>query len=178
LAAWNPYVGPGRWPDADMLPFGSLYPHPGWGDPRQSRLTPAEARTAFTLWSIARSPLILGGNLTEYDAPTRALLTNAAVTALNQQDRLSRPVDASPADRVRVWTSRRRGKPIDTVAVFNLSEEALTIDQAWSDLGLPAGVRGARNLWTGAVVPFGPRLRLVIAAHDVALLRVAAARPR
>jgi alpha-galactosidase len=173
LAAWNPYVGPGRWPDADMLPFGSLYPHPGWGDPRQSRLTPAEARTAFTLWSIARSPLILGGNLTEYDAPTRALLTNAAVTALNQQSRVSRPVDMAAPDQVRVWTSRPQGKPIDTVAVFNLSDKPLGVIEAWSGLGLQPGAVSACDLWTGARFAASPRTRLSIAPHDVALLRVA-----
>ena len=31
LAAWSPYVNPGNWPDADMLPWGWLGPHPGWG---------------------------------------------------------------------------------------------------------------------------------------------------
>jgi alpha-galactosidase len=39
LAKWAPFVKPGNWPDADMLPFGSLTPHPGWGEPRTSRLT-------------------------------------------------------------------------------------------------------------------------------------------
>ena len=42
LAKWSPYVGHGAWPDADMLPFGSLRPHPGMGEPRQSRLTHEE----------------------------------------------------------------------------------------------------------------------------------------
>jgi alpha-galactosidase len=65
LAKWAPYAKAGNWPDADMLPFGSLTPHPGWGAPRQSRLTRNEEQTQFTLWCIARSPLILGGNLTE-----------------------------------------------------------------------------------------------------------------
>ena len=37
LAKWAPYVKPGNWPDADMLPWGWLAPHPGWGEPRQSR---------------------------------------------------------------------------------------------------------------------------------------------
>ena len=57
LAQWYPYAMPGNWPDADMLPFGALFsPHPGWGDARQSRLTPDEERSQFTLWAIARSP--------------------------------------------------------------------------------------------------------------------------
>ena len=170
LAAWNDHVGPDSWPDADMLPLGSLHPHPGWGDPRASRLSPAEARTAFTLWSIARSPLILGGNLTEIDAQTWALLRNPAVIALNQQKRVSHPLVLGQA---RVWTSRLKGKPIDTVAIFNLSDGPLALDEVWSNLGLPRGSYAVRDLWTGARQPSGPRAQLSVAAHDVALLRVA-----
>jgi hypothetical protein len=178
LAKWNAYVRPGQWPDADMLPFGSLHPHPGWGDPRQSRLTAAETRTAFTLWAIARSPMILGGNLTETDAPTWALFSNAAVTALNQQDRVSHPVDTLPPAlaQTRVWTSRRAGQPIDTVALFNLSDRMLDVDEAWSSLGVQRGTVAACNLWTGAGLAAWSRVRLSIEPHDVALLRVSAAR--
>jgi hypothetical protein len=174
LALWNPHVQAGRWPDADMLPFGSLRPHAGWGDPRQSRLTAAEARTAFSLWSIARSPLILGGNLTEIDAPTQALLTNAGVIALNQQDRESHPVASLPASlgEAKVWTSRRRGGPIDTIALFNVSESPLAVDEAWSSLGLPNGALAACDLWTGARLASAPRVHLSVAPHDVALLRI------
>ena len=118
-------------------------------------------------------------HLTEYDAPTRGLLTNAAVTALNQENRVSHPVDAFPAtsDRVRVWTSRRQGKPIDTVAVFNLSDKPLGVTETWSSLGLPPGAFSACDLWTGARLAASPRARLSIAPHDVALLRVAGGAP-
>jgi len=177
LAKWNDHVGTDSWPDADMLPFGPLRPHPGWGDPRQSRLTPAETRTAFTLWSIARSPLILGGNLTGYDAGTRALLANDAVIALNQQNRISHPRAVAGLDEARIWTSQPVGQPIDTIALFNLSEKPLDVDRAWSDLGLPGGAFAARNLWTGDRLGAGSRLRLTIAPHDVALLGLANASP-
>ena len=49
-----------------------------------SHLTPDEQRTELTLWSIARSPLILGANLTLLDEPTLALLTNRDLIAINQ----------------------------------------------------------------------------------------------
>ena len=178
LALWNRHVGPNSWPDADMLPFGSLRPHPGWGDPRQSRLSAAETRTAFTLWAIARSPMILGGNLTEIDAPTWALFGNAAVTALNQQNRVSHPLEGLPSAlaEARVWTSRRAGGPIDTVALFNLSERPLNVDEAWTNLGLPRTPVAACDLWTRAPMPAAARLRLSIAPHDVALLRISGAK--
>jgi hypothetical protein len=174
LAQWNRYVGPGRWPDADMLPFGPLDPHPGWGDPRQSRLTSAEVRSAFTLWAIARSPLILGGRLTGYDAATRALVTNPDVIALDQGERSSCPVtDLPPALRdARIWTSAPRGGAVDTIAVFNTGDTPLSVDADWRTLGAGGGTRAACDLWRRHALAAAARVKTVIAPHDVALLRL------
>ena len=179
LALWAPYAKPGSWPDADMLPLGSLRPHPGWGDPRQSRLTPEEARTAVTLWSVARSPLILGGDLTAMDAGERALLTNREVLALNQRAGTSRPARLGPgfAD-TQVWLSTPQGatRP-DTVAVFNLADRPRKVSLAWAALGAPGRAVGARELWSGARLAPSPRARFTLAAHGVAVWRLDPARP-
>jgi hypothetical protein len=174
LAEWNPYVAPGSWPDADMLPFGSLYPHPGWGDPRESRLSETETRTAFTLWAIARSPLILGGNLTEAPAFLRVILTNKAVIALNQHDRVSRSITGIPglAPDAAIWVSGPRNGKADTVAIFNIGETPLQIDLRWSELGFSPARMGARDLWTGALKEPSDRAQLTISPHDVVLLRL------
>jgi alpha-galactosidase len=64
LDACSPFIGAGHWPDADMLPIGHLSlddrPH---GPDRLSRFTWEEHKTLMTLWCIARSPLIMGGDL-------------------------------------------------------------------------------------------------------------------
>ncbi len=166
-------MGPDRWPDADMLPFGSLRPHPGWGEPRQARLTPDETRTAFTLWAIARSPLILGGNLTEMDPRLRAQLTNRDVIALDQDDRISRSVSPANAPTgLRVWLSGPRRGAVDTVALFNVSDAPLRVDVPWTMLGLSAGAFAACDLWTRAVSPPSEQVSLPVAPHGVVLLRV------
>jgi alpha-galactosidase len=173
LAAWSPYAGPERWPDADMLPFGSLRPHAGWGDPRQSRLTLDEARTAMTLWSIARSPLILGANLTELDPGTASLLENPAVIALDQQNRRPHPIPPLPdLPDLRVWTSAPVGGAIDTVAVFNLADHPLDLRLTWSRLGLPAGRWSARELWTGTDLPPSTSLTHRLPPHGTAVFRI------
>jgi hypothetical protein len=175
LAAWSPHESPGHWPDSDMLPFGSLKPHPGWGEPRQSRLTPDEAKTLFTLEAIARSPLILGANLTEPDPTVEALVRNTAVIALDQQARTSRPVERLPAglDQARVWVSTPKGavRP-DTVAVFNLGEAPLTFEASWEALGAGAGARRAHELWTGEKLARSAKARVVVPAHGVRVYRV------
>jgi hypothetical protein len=178
LALWNPYVGPERWPDADMLPLAPLRPHPGWGDPRPSRLTSAEMRSAFGLWAIARSPLILGGNLTEAGPALRALLANSRIIGLDQGDRTSRPVTALPAalTAARIWLSRRRGRAVDTVAIFNLGDAPLAVDAPSSAFGLPEPIAAACDLWTGKPLVSAGRTVLTIAAHDAAMLGVVASR--
>src|SRR5208283_5037288 len=95
LAKWFTYAREGNWPDADMLPWGWLGPHPGWGEARQSRLTHDEQQTEFTLWAIARSPLILGANLTRLDDFTRSLITNQDILFMNQTITYSRQVDTA-----------------------------------------------------------------------------------
>jgi hypothetical protein len=81
LHDWTPFRGPGHWPDADMLPLGNVravQPN-GW-----THFTTNEQITLMTLWSIARSPLIMGGHLPKNDAFTLSLLTNDEVLAVNQ----------------------------------------------------------------------------------------------
>lgn len=71
---------PGAWPDADMLPFGVLDLNK-----RRTRFTQDEQLTVMTLWCIARSPLMMGGDLTMLDPFTLSLLTNDEVIAVNQE---------------------------------------------------------------------------------------------
>jgi len=87
-----------------MLPIGSLRPAAGWGEPRENWLSHDEPRTLLTLWSIFRSPLIMGGNLTQSDPWATSLLTNSEVIAVDQHSRDNRPVITN--DNIIVWTAR------------------------------------------------------------------------
>ncbi len=79
LARWAPHSAPGGWADADMLPLGRIGIRAERGDDRMCRLTPAEQRTMMSLWVIARSPLMVGGDLPTSPPATIDLLTNADV---------------------------------------------------------------------------------------------------
>ena len=63
LNKWTPYRSAGHWPDADMLPLGRIAIRGEVGTDRLSKFTHDEQRTLMTLWCIARSPLIFGGDL-------------------------------------------------------------------------------------------------------------------
>ena len=67
IADWAKSARAGNWPDADMLPVGQLRRTPGDGKPRASRLTEDEQKTMIGLWAMARSPLFIGGNMTQMD---------------------------------------------------------------------------------------------------------------
>lgn len=175
LAKWNPYVRPGRWPDADMLPFGSLRPHPGMGDPRESRLTHDEEQTQFTLWAIARSPLILGANLTQLDPFTRSLITNGKVTAINQHAWESHPLANLPAgfENARVWeaSAGTRAKPVHYIAFFNLDDKPALLTAAWEQLGM-GGAHSALELWSGSKSARSQRIEVSLPAHGSAVYRI------
>lgn len=166
LAQWAPHVESGHWPDADMLPLGYLGPKPGWGEPRHSRFTQDEAQTLITLWSIARSPLVLGANLTQMDTATESLLTNAEVIAVDQHSSGNKPVIQTPATVV--WTAKdAAGKQY--VAVFNISESAQSIAYNWKDLGLDGASHKLRDLWQKKDLGTADMLKVTLAPHASAL---------
>jgi hypothetical protein len=174
LAKWAKYAKPGNWPDADMLPWGSLTPHPGWGEPRQSNITQDEERTQFTLWAVSRSPMILGANLTKLDDFTRTLIANREVIAIDQTAVASAevPGDAADSARVRVWSAETGGKQAKRyVAVFNLQATAMQKDIAWP-APLAAGAHAAYDVWGQRSVPGAAALHVELPPHGCALFRV------
>jgi alpha-galactosidase len=174
LAKWEPYAKPGNWPDGDMLPFGWLGPHPGWGKARQSRLTQDEERTEFTLWAIARSPLILGANLTRLDAFTRGLITNREVLALSQKTRDNHDLKDLPAgfERARVWESSQGAEmEIKCFALFNLDNKPVTLHFTWGQFGV-RGNKEAQNLWDGRKLKSSEAVEFTLPAHGSTVYRV------
>ncbi|MCE4566622.1 NPCBM/NEW2 domain-containing protein [Maribellus sp. CM-23] len=77
-AEWAPYVQPGAWPDADMLPLGKFI-RGERATNRYTKFTKDEQYTLMTLWTMFKSPLMFGGNLPDNNAFTNSLLTNREV---------------------------------------------------------------------------------------------------
>ena len=175
-----PYVTPGNWPDADMLPWGWLGPHPGWGEARQSRETHDEQQTEFTLWAIARSPLILGANLTKLDDFTRSLITNQAMLYMNQTVTYSHPIDAAglPAafEQARVWRATIESPGArnytEFFAVFNLDDKPVTLKATWKQLGLDGGKHHVQNVWTDSAPKESKEFSVTLPAHGSTVYEV------
>lgn len=143
-ADWAQFVQPGHWPDADMLPLGYLGPRAGEGNARQTNFTHDEQRTLLTLWSISRSPLIMGGNLTQMDSWTTSLLTDDEVIAVDQHSRGERAV-LYESDKA-VWVARDDRSRVAYVALFNVTDKPQTIEYPLQTLGMGASLH-IRDLW-------------------------------
>ena len=169
IAEWAPYVSPGHWPDPDMLPWGWLGPNPGLGKPRQSRETHDEQQTEFTLWSMARAPLILGANLTRLDDFTRSLITNREVLAIDQHSLKSHPVEHLPSgfEHARVWLAETEVNHLrrQYLAFFNLDDSPATLHSTWQQLGLQGARHAARNVWTGTRLNASESISITLPAH-------------
>jgi alpha-galactosidase len=177
LPRWAPYARPGAWPDGDMLPLGHIGLRAERGNDRMSLLTHDEQRTLMSLWSIARSPLMLGGDLPTSDAFTLGLISNDEVLAADQKADHSRQLFRR-GDHV-AWTSDVAGSADKYLAVFNTGEDGETpIPVRWSDLGM-AGRVTIRDLWERnaiGVFPEGHSFR--IPPHGAGLYRLSAAEER
>jgi len=174
LAKWSKFAKPGNWPDADMLPWGSLTPHPGWGAPRQSRISQDEERTQFTLWVISRSPLILGANLTKLDEFTRSLITNTELLAIDQTAVSSAEISGEPGDstRIRIWSAATGGRqPKRYLAVFNLQETPIKRDLTWP-ASWAGGAHAVYEIWSRRNVPSAHALHVELPPHGCAVFRM------
>lgn len=120
LHDWEPFRGPGFFPDADMLPVGRLQmwrnensPTPG----RNTGFTRDELYTLMNLWSISRSPLIIGANLPSNDEFTLQLLTNDELIKVNQYSTNNRQLRQTGNEYV--WVADAEGSANKYVALFN-----------------------------------------------------------
>jgi hypothetical protein len=169
LENWNAWRRPGSWPDADMLPLGRL----ALGA-RDTRFTPDEQRTVMSLWAIARSPLIMGGDLRHLDRPTLDLLTNRDVVAVNQSSSENQPHFLE--DGTRAWTARSAEPGSFYLALFNITAKPRTIGFPLGRLNLQS-VATIRDLWTGRELGAAAGgLSIEVQPHGVALLGLGGAK--
>lgn len=143
-ALWAGYSGPNSWPDADMLPIGELRLRGPFLPPGPGRFTPDEHYTLLTLWSIARSPLMIGGHLPASDAFVIELLSNPEVIEVNQKSTGGHEW-FNENDRI-IWKAADPGSEDIYIALFNTGEETTDITLSFRELELPDRVR-IRNLW-------------------------------
>ncbi|RFU87314.1 glycoside hydrolase family 27 protein [Streptomyces triticagri] len=123
---------PGYLGDLDAMPINN-----NTGEGLQDGLTDTERQTVMTFWSMASSPLYVGGDIWFLDDKAKSILTNPEVIAVDQAAKLPRQVRAGDSQ---VWTKRVGGATY--LAVYNLGSEATDIKVSFKKLGL----HGRQNL--------------------------------
>ena len=116
LRNWNEFMGFGHFPDADMLPLGTLA-----NGTRQTNFTRDEQHTLMSLWAIARSPLILGGDMAHLDSFTESLLTNKTLMAINQNSTDNKPFYDNKG--IVAWSAKDSSSKDRYAAIFNLQDQ-------------------------------------------------------
>lgn len=164
---WSSHAGAGHWPDADMLPIGPIcqdYDKSNW-----TKFTRDEQLTMLTLWSIIRSPLIIGGEMTGFDSFTMSLLTNEGILAMHKHSRHAHQVWRRETDGREhiLWTaaSSRGGT---YAALFNTSDSASDTELPISELELD-GSYDAIELWSGEKTAAVRSLKVSLPAHGAAV---------
>ncbi|KAI4351953.1 hypothetical protein L6164_006251 [Bauhinia variegata] len=132
---WASYAGPGGWNDPDMLEVGN------------GGMSTEEYRAHFSIWALAKAPLLIGCDIRALDDATKEILSNSEVIAVNQ-DRLGvqgRKVKSN--NGLEVWAGPLSGGRT-AVVLWNRSAWRATVIASWSDLGLKQdSVVNARDLW-------------------------------
>ena len=151
---WSPFIGNGTWPDADMLPVGRLclndYPSKD-GTPRthkvehDSNFSEEEHFTLMSLWSIARSPLMWGGDPLTSSDWSKNFLKNEEVLKVNQESENNRQIYERGDSRI--WIADIPGSEDKYLGLFNIADytQNVTFNYFWELL--PSEMQ-VRDLWS------------------------------
>ena len=172
LHTWEDYIAPGHWPDADMIPIGLLNRRgPGYGTERRSGFTHTEQFTLMTLWSIARSPLMYGGDLMMMRPIELMLLSNKEVLQVNQAS-LNNHQLFRDGNKV-AWVADVPDSDDRYLAIFNLGDDGKTsIEVKFEDLGIRNQV-SIRDLWKQEDIgSFRNEFAIEIEPHGSGLYRI------
>ena len=180
LALWEPAYG-GRvfngYNDFDSVEVGNCDNAVGstnrFGSvsyPDGDGLTFPERQTVLSLWSLASSPLILGGNLTQLCRTDLTLLKDRAVLSV-EQDGIDSSMIVNGSNEKVVAKTERNGAV--AVGLFNTTSRTEVISTTASAIGLPAsGHYLLANLWTHKVTESGSTISASVPPHGVAMYRV------
>ena len=175
MRPWIPSIGANHWPDADMLPLGRIRIRGFKDGERHSRLTPDETRTMMSLWTIFRSPLMIGGDLPTMDAATLAYFRNPQAIAIDQHSRRNRELFAR-GNQV-AWAAESQDRKTKYLAVFNIGNSGpVEVPVEWSEIGF-RGRCSVRDVWDKKDLgTFEEKFSPSIPAHGAGLYAVVPAK--
>lgn len=166
---WCTHSGAGHWPDADMLPIGPILQD--YDAANRTKFTENEQITMLTLWSIFRSPLMIGGEMTGFDEFTMSLLTNEEILKMHKNARHSHQVwrrEINGSEYI-LWTAANAGGG-GYFALFNAGEKNGTVKLDLADLEA-ADKLDCTELWSGEKAVFDGFAEISVPSHGVKAFR-------
>lgn len=166
---WCIHSGAGHWPDCDMLPIGAILQD--YGPDGFTKFTKDEQITMMTLWSIMRSPLIIGGEMTKSDDFTMSLLTNSELIRMLNHSHSAHPLfRKKTADGEQIaWFTSGTDMGIYYIALFNAGESECEIS---ADLPF-SGNFSVLDVWSGEVkADITDRISAEVKPHGAELFRL------
>lgn len=166
---WCTHSGAGHWPDADMLPIGPILQD--YDAANRTKFTENEQITMLTLWSIFRSPLMIGGEMTGFDKFTMSLLTNEEILKMHKNARHSHQVwrrEINGSEYI-LWTAAN-AEGGGYFALFNAGEKDGTVKLDLADLEA-ADKLDCTELWSGEKAVFDGFAEISVPSHGVKAFR-------
>ena len=166
---WCTHSGAGHWPDADMLPIGPILQD--YDAANRTKFTENEQITMLTLWSIFRSPLMIGGEMTGFDKFTMSLLTNEEILKMHKNARHSHQVwrrEINGSEYI-LWTAAN-AEGGGYFALFNTGEKNGTVKLDLADLEA-ADKLDCTELWSGEKAVFEGFAEISVPSHGVKAFR-------
>ena len=161
---WSIHAGAGHYPDADMLPIGPI--KQDYDKNNRTAFTKDEQITMMTLWSIMRSPLMIGGEMTGFDDFTMRLITNEGILRMHRNARYAHLCFRREVlgNEFIVWTA------IDSeggayVAVFNAGDKDGRIEFPLEELEVSVTDIRVTELWSGQSSEWKKELSVEVPGH-------------
>ncbi len=144
---WSIHTGAGHYPDADMLPIGPI--KQDYDKNNRTSFTEDEQITMMTLWTIMRSPLMIGGEMTGFDEFTEKLITNEGILKMHRNSRHAHQAfrREMAGTEVIAWVAAD-AEGGTYVAIFNAGEQDSHIAFPASELELSSDIT-VTELWSG-----------------------------
>lgn len=149
---WCTHSGAGHWPDADMLPIGPIRQDYDKSD--CTKFTQDEQVTMLTLWSIFRSPLMIGGEMTKFDDFTMGLITNKEILKMHKNSRNPHQVwrkEINGTEHI-LWTSTDCEGGL-YIAIFNTGGSDSNVILNFEDVEI--NTADVLELWSGEEIAKG-----------------------
>ncbi|KAL9432504.1 hypothetical protein AB3S75_027523 [Citrus x aurantiifolia] len=153
---WASYAGPGGYNDPDMLEVGN------------GGMTTEEYRAHFSIWALAKAPLLIGCDVRAMDKITFEILGNKEVIAVNQDKLGVQGKKVKKEGDLEVWAGPLSRNRV-AVVLWNRGSSKATVTANWSDIGLKLNhstVVNARDLWQHkTILPINGQITANLESH-------------